>query len=122
MSRSAGIDYRWRSWMERLFFSRCQTVHDLPPIFHYWSNRYLRPKLEAIGVADPDHFFVHHLERCYDAGEDERRFVSIGAGLCDLEVRLAQRLLASNRNRFVIEALEVNQSMTDRAIQRAGAR
>jgi hypothetical protein len=72
-SRSAGIDYRWRVWMEHLFFARCQVVHDLPPIFHYWSNRYLRPKLEALGVSDPDDFFLQHLTRAYDAAAGERR-------------------------------------------------
>lgn len=121
VSRTAGIDYRWRSWMERLFFSRCETVHDLPPIFHYWSNRYLRPKLEAIGVTGPDDFFLRHLERCYDGGEGERCFVSIGAGHCDLEIRLAQRLIASGRDRFVVEALEVNRSMIDAALARVAS-
>ena len=119
VSRSPGIDYRWRSWMERLFFSRCQAVHDLPPIFHYWSNRYLKPKLEALGVPDPDRFFLQHLERCYDAGDAQRRFVSVGAGACDLEIRLAQALEASGRDRFVIDALEVNRSMIERGIERS---
>ena len=118
MSRTAGIDYRWRSWMERLFFSRCEAVHDLPPIFHYWSNRYLRPKLEAIGASDPDHFFQQHLERCYDAGAPAarmRRFVSVGAGICDLEIRLAQALTASGRDRFTIDCLDFNRSVIGRA-------
>ena len=121
VSRSAGIDYRWRSWMERLVFSRCQVVHDLPPIFHYWSNRYLRPKLEALGVADPDQFFLRHLERCYDAAEGQRRFVSIGAGSCDLEMRLAIALRASGRDRFVIDGLDLNRSLIAHAVERVGA-
>ena len=105
-----GIDYRWRALMERLFYSRCEAVHDLPPIFHYWSNRYLRPKLEAIGAPDPDKFFQQHLERCYDAGAGVRRFVSVGAGTCDLEIRLAQALTASGRDRFTIDCLDFNRS------------
>ena len=121
MSRSAGIDYRWRSWMERLVFSRCQVVHDLPPIFHYWSNRYLRPKLEALGVADPDQFFLRHLERCYDAAEGQRRFVSIGAGSCDLEMRLAIALRASGRDRFVIDGLDLNRSLIAHGVERVSA-
>ena len=121
VSRSASIDHRWRSWMERLFFSRCEAVHDLPPIFHYWSNRYLRPKLEAIGVSDPDDFFLRHLARCYDAGTGERRFVSVGAGACDLEIRLAQALIASGRNRFVIDALDINRSTIEVGVERAAA-
>src|SRR5204863_3093503 len=103
MSRAPGIAYRWRSWMERIFYSRCEAVHDLPPIFHYWSNRYLRPKLEAIGASDPDNFFLQHLERSYDSGTGVRRFVSIGAGACDLEIRLAQALTASGPDRLPID-------------------
>ena len=119
VSRSAGIDYRWRSWMERLFFSRCQVVHDLPPIFHYWSSRYLRPKLEALGVSDPDDFFLQHLQFAYDAGAGERRFVSVGAGSCELEMRLADKLIGSGRDRFIIEGLDVNRSMIERGAAQA---
>ncbi|TMH00069.1 MAG: class I SAM-dependent methyltransferase [Betaproteobacteria bacterium] len=121
MSRTAGIDYRWRSWMERLFYSRCEAVHDLPPIFHYWSNRYLRPKLEAIGASDPDHFFQQHLQRCYDSGTGVRRFVSVGAGTCDLEIRLAQALTASGRDRFTIDCLDFNRSTIGRATEQTRA-
>jgi len=32
-------------------------VHALPGIFHYWSDKYLRPKLEAFGFSNPDQFF-----------------------------------------------------------------
>jgi SAM-dependent methyltransferase len=119
VSRSAGIDYRWRSWMERLFFTRCQAVHDLPPIFHYWSNRYLRPKLESLGVSNPDDFFRAHVAQCYDAGSGDRRFLSLGAGSCDLEITLAQGLIESGRDRFSIEALDVNPSMIRRGAERA---
>ena len=121
VGRSAGIDYRWRSWMERIFFTRCQAVHDLPPIFHYWSNRYLRPKLEALGVSDPDDFFRRHVAQCYDAGDGERRFASLGAGSSELEIVLARALIASGRDRFAIEALDVNPSMIRRAAERATA-
>jgi len=96
-------------------------VHDLPPIFHYWSNRYLRPKLEAIGASDPDHFFLQHLERCYDTGTGVRRFVSVGAGTCDLEVRLAQALSASGRDRFTIDCLDFNRSIIGRAAEQVNA-
>ena len=34
-------------------------VHALPPIFHYWLDRYVRPKLEAFGFSHPGlRFFV----------------------------------------------------------------
>ena len=43
-----GIDYRRRSLTEHLRFLKCPAVHALPEIFHYWSNRYLRPKLTPL--------------------------------------------------------------------------
>ncbi len=33
----------------------------LPRIFHYWSNKYLRPMLEEFGVSNPDQFFAKYL-------------------------------------------------------------
>ena len=38
------------------------TVHALPDIFHYWSNRYLAPKLETFGASHPEAFFLKYME------------------------------------------------------------
>jgi SAM-dependent methyltransferase len=90
-------------------------VHALPAIFHYWSNRYLRPKLEAIGVSHPDEFFAKFLVGCYQrCGGGTRRFISLGAGNCDTEVRLARRLLDAGCRDFTIECLELNGAMLGR--------
>jgi len=40
-------------------FDENENVPDLPEIFHYWSNKYLRPKLEMFGLTDPEQFFLH---------------------------------------------------------------
>lgn len=90
-------------------------VHALPAIFHYWSNRYLRPKLEAVGAAHPDEFFARFLGRCYEKSDAAaRRFISLGAGNCDTEVRLARALLDAGYGDFTIECLELNGAMLDR--------
>jgi SAM-dependent methyltransferase len=90
-------------------------VHDLPRIFHYWSNRYLRPKFESLGFSHPDEFFANFLERAYQGrGDGPRRFVSIGAGNCDTEVRVAAELKRRGRENFVIECVEVNPAMLRR--------
>ena len=90
-------------------------VHALPAIFHYWSNRYLRPKLEGIGVSNPDAFFAKFLIQCYErCDRDRRRFVSIGSGNCDTEVRLARALLDAGCHDFTIECLELNEAMLRR--------
>jgi SAM-dependent methyltransferase len=93
-------------------------IHALPPIFHYWSNRYLRPKLESHGVSHPDAFFVANIEACCaraePSAERDRRIISLGAGNCDTEVRLARALLDRGRSDFVIECLDLNDAMLDR--------
>jgi Cyclopropane fatty acid synthase and related methyltransferases len=111
--------YQQRIAAERQNFDACVEVHALPPIFHYWSNRYLRPRLEAVGVSDPDAFFTKYVAECYGRGVDTRRFVSIGAGNCDTEVRLARALINGGCNDFVIECLELNDSMLERGRQLA---
>ena len=93
-------------------------VHALPPIFHYWSNRYLRPKLESHGFSHPDAFFVANIEACCARSAASiglgRRIISLGAGNCDTEVRLARALVDAGRSDFVIECLDLNPAMLDR--------
>ncbi len=108
--------YQDRLAAERRNFDACVEVHDLPAIFHYWSNRYLRPRLEAAGVSDPDAFFVKHAVECYGRGVDTRRFVSIGAGHCATEVRLARALSDAGCDDVVIECLELNATMLERGM------
>jgi SAM-dependent methyltransferase len=115
----AETTYQQRVAAEHGHFDACAEVHALPPIFHYWSNRYLRPRLEAVGVSDPDAFFTKYVAECYDRGADRRRFVSIGAGNCDTEVRLARALINAGCNDFVIECLELNERMLERGRQLA---
>lgn len=107
--------YDARIAVETSTFAACEEVHDLPPVFHYWSNRYLVTKLEPFGFSHPDAFFQRFTEASYArAGEGPRRFVSIGAGNCDTEVRLASALVARGCTDFTIECLELNASMLAR--------
>jgi SAM-dependent methyltransferase len=116
------LDYRFRTLTERLRFGRCPTVHALPDIFHYWSNRYLRPKLEAFGASHPEAFFLRHLDRCRrDGAGESRRFLSIGAGDCDIEIGLAGALAKMDGPAFVIECLDVNRAVLERGRAKAAA-
>ncbi len=96
-------------------FTGQEEVHDLPPIFHYWSHRYLLPMQQAMGFSGPDDFFVRHLAA--SAGRTGRRgprFLSIGSGNCETEVRLAAALRAGGMTDFGIECLELNPAMRAR--------
>ena len=116
------LDYRWRTLSERVRFHRCPTVHALPDIFHYWSNRYLRPKLETFGASHPEAFFLRYMELCRAEGAPgPHRFLSIGAGDCEIEVGLARSLAQRDGRPFVIECLDMNRTILERGLKRAEA-
>lgn len=112
---SASYDDRYAA--ELGTFADQLQVHDLPPIFHYWSNTWLRPQLEAFGFSDPDGFLVLYADRAIAAAEAVgrvARLASLGSGNCDTEIRVAQRLLEGGRRDFVIECVDINDAMLAR--------
>jgi SAM-dependent methyltransferase len=114
--------YRLQLVIEQANFHDVSDVHDLPPIFHYWSNKYLLSTLSALGYRGTDDFFVQHLLavlRLQRSGS-ACRFVSIGSGNCDFEIRLALALKAAGFHNFVIECIDVNAAMLARGVALAG--
>lgn len=109
--------YAQRLQNEQTHFTTCENVHNLPDIFHYWSNKYLRPAIEQCGFSHPDEFFATQLEKTFGGDTLARRnFVSIGAGNCDTEVRLAAMLNERGFRNFVIECVDINKTMLSRGI------
>ncbi len=116
--------YRARFTEETATFSEQAQVHDLPAIFHYWSNRHLRPQLERFGFANPDEFFANYLAAAYaDARAANRhaRFASLGCGNCDTEVRVAAMLVARGIDAFTIDCVDINDAMLARGRELAAA-
>ena len=96
-------------------FEKTVDVHDLPKIFHYWAHRWVRPKMESMGFSNPDAFFARFLEKAYHQSTGgTRRYVSVGAGNCDTEIRAAMALRERGLEDFVIECLEINPAMVKR--------
>jgi SAM-dependent methyltransferase len=115
------MDYAARIVSEKEIYRDCLDVHDLPEIFHYWSNRYVRPKLEAFGFSTPDEMFLKYAGKQFQNGRSEaRRLASMGAGNCHLEVELAVRLLDTGCSDFIIDCVELNPDMLERG-RRAAA-
>lgn len=115
--------YEDRVAHEQAVFQNRLKVHDLPDIFHYWSNRYVRPKLETFGFSNPYDFFrVQIEEKCKLSGRDQVRIVSLGSGNCDMEVNLAAKLRERSVSNFEIECLDLNQAMLDRGYEDAKQR
>jgi SAM-dependent methyltransferase len=108
-------DYSRRIANELHNFNDCLKVHELPLIFHYWSHTYLGPKLTPFGITDPEQFFVLYTQKFHARFPERKiRMVSIGCGNCDMEVRMAQRLVASGITTFTIECMDINTTMLQR--------
>ncbi len=108
-------DYQARLDSEMRRFADDLDVHALPDIYHYWSNTYLRPQLEAFGYSNPEDFFVKELAKLRERFPTEPlRITSLGCGNCDLEVGIARGLLAAGVNDFTIDCVDITQAMLDR--------
>jgi SAM-dependent methyltransferase len=111
-----GRDYQARLQAEKRNFNDCVKVEDVPDIFHYWSNRHIRPRLETFGFSSPNGMIRKYVEEQCEFGDgDGLRFVSIGSGNCELEAELASHLQARGHINFVIDCLDLNLAMLDRA-------
>jgi SAM-dependent methyltransferase len=112
--------YAARTAAELAFYQNCENVHDLPAIFHYWSNKYLKPKFDALNVRGMNEFFEDQLyAAAMRTGVRDARFLSIGSGNCDIEVELAVALRKRGLQRFSIECLELNPGMLARGAELA---
>lgn len=113
--------YEARLKKEIEIFAGQVDVNVLPEIFHYWSNKYLRPMLEEYGYSNPDQFFATYLGRAIAGVEGTGEIVSLGAGNCDTEVRVAKLMREAGHDDFRIVCLDANQAMLDRGRELARA-
>ncbi len=106
---------RRRLEQEIAHYRNCENVHDLPEIFHYWSHHYLLPKLQDCGFEGVDDFFLKGIiEACRSEAGSTSRILSVGAGNCDLEVRLAALLRERGATNFRFHCVELNPHMVAR--------
>lgn len=64
----------------------------LPPIFHYWSARYLAADAGRLGIGAPEAFFLQHIRRIAVSKDGPVRVLSVGTGACSMEIQLASEL------------------------------
>jgi len=111
----AAREYDARLAAEQTIYKDMIDINVLPPIFHYWSNAYLRPMLEEYGCSNPDEFFANFLiDSATRSRADALRFVSLGAGNCDTEVRVAKLMRSRGLEAFIIDCLDINRPMLER--------
>ena len=113
-------EYRAKIEQELAIYEKQEKVHDLPEIFHYWSNKFLFPIVKNAGFTSVNNFFSSTLYESWKKTNIVRPyFLSIGAGNCDLEIDLAKELLEFGCNDFIFECLELNPVMLERAFANA---
>lgn len=111
--------YAQRVQQEVSRFAEEEVVNNLPPIFHYWSNTYLRKHLEAFGFSYPEDFFARRIETQAKSLGRPVRIISIGAGNCDCEVLIARLLIERGVDAFRIECLDITAEMLRRGAELA---
>lgn len=118
---SRRADYEGQVQEEVSRFAEDENVHDLPGIFHYWSNTYLRPRLETFGFGYPEDFFARQIAKQAEALGRPVTVISIGAGNADTEVAIAKLLVERGVTGFTISCLDITQAMLDRGRKLADA-
>ena len=97
-----------------------ENMHDLPSIFHYWSNKHLRPKINSVLEADSIvEFYSTHFLRAAAKHQGPYSFASLGAGDCSVEIKVAKHLRAKGLNDFTLECFELSPVLLTRAAEAA---
>jgi len=112
MSPSA---YQNRIDAELASYSRTDNVHDLPPIMHYWSNKYLLPLIQGLGFSNSAEMFRIYIARvCREFPGEVCTVLSIGSGDSATEIDIAQWLLEQDIGNFRFECLDLNAEVLER--------
>jgi SAM-dependent methyltransferase len=117
------MSYESKVEQEIRIYRDVANVHELPPIYHYWSNKHLRPKFESLGFSNPDEFYVQYIAQfARSSPQSTCNILSVGAGNCDAEVRLSELLAVGHIHNFAFHCLDINPQMLARGEQLAQER
>jgi SAM-dependent methyltransferase len=115
-------DYSAKISAELERYAEQEEVHDLPAIYHFWSERYCLPLFRELGFTGLDDFFDRHVaEQCKRRAPERARLVSLGAGNGDTEIGIAERLRREGIENLELVLLELNPQMLERALADARA-
>jgi len=99
---------------EIAIFKDQMDIHDLPNIFHYWSNKHLPPYLlDAFDFGTFIHIFAEHLAQSIERTQNPK-IVSVGAGDGSTEIAIAKRMHARGVAEFEIHCLELSPHLITR--------
>jgi SAM-dependent methyltransferase len=115
------MSYSTKLEQEIANYKEVKNVHDLPEIYHYWSNKYLSPKAESLGFSGPNEFYLQHISKVATRYPEVKcQVLSLGSGNCDMEVALAKLLLDKQIQNVAFSCLDINPYMLERGAQLIG--
>jgi SAM-dependent methyltransferase len=114
--RGEGASYARRVASQIEQYRSVENIHELPAIFHYWSNRYLRPRMnELFGSDSIPEFYARPFLAAASRSSERPRFLSIGAGDCSVEISVARKLIELGLADFELVCLELSPHLVRRA-------
>jgi SAM-dependent methyltransferase len=98
---------------------RDEEIHDLPGIYHYWSNKHLGPVIEqTFGPGSIPEIYAREFASAIER-TGRTSLVSLGAGDGATEVEIAKALRAMEVRDFSIELVELSDHLLGRAAESA---
>jgi ubiquinone/menaquinone biosynthesis C-methylase UbiE len=117
---NANEDYSAKISAELGLYAEKEEVHDLPVVYHFWSERYCLPLFKEMGFTGLEDFLDRHVaEQCARRAPEHARLVSLGAGNGDTEIGIAERLRRQGIENLELVLLELNPHMLERAMTNA---
>lgn len=96
-------------------YKNVENIHELPEIFHYWSNKHLLGKLQAIfDVSTVVDFYAKPIGDLLQKSRKNENLLSLGSGDSSMEVEIAKRLLEKGHKNFKLSCLEVAPNLIER--------
>ena len=92
----------------------------LPPIFGYWSERYVSPLASRIGVASPEEMYFSEARKVAQR-KGSVAIASIGSGACWMELSLLGRLRGEGVDARM-HCIDFNSALMDKALLEARQR
>jgi 2-polyprenyl-3-methyl-5-hydroxy-6-metoxy-1,4-benzoquinol methylase len=112
--------YEERMFEELHVFSATHQIYDLPPIAHYWSNKFLVPMLEPLGFRNSMEMFRSHIARvCAQYPHETCSVLSLACGNSAPDINTAEWLLENDVRNFKFECRDLNEEVLSRGRQSA---
>ena len=108
-------DYSTRAEAQIRQYEAQPEIHDLPAIFHLWSNSFLTLRMRSVfGTSDTAAFYAGFILESFER-TGIRRVLSVGAGDASIEISAANAVRARGAGAFRIDCLELSPVLVERA-------